>query len=328
MKMMTDINKSSDEAIRLMNGADRDVEKAQAKIKQVWEAFTAAEKTGTPIVLSGAKNKTEWAKLINRTPRYCQMIAKDGSRKNQKKGPNSVRTPTVKDGDIVNVKRSDGVKWFIEKCKVLDGGTNGVWLKKIEDTEPTPAPVLTHIMSSRRRTLCENRFINRPLLKKKDRVSRKHGEKATCPDCLRFQKEAEERQREFDAGWEEAMRDAEAKKPAATVAVKRLTADETRKAITKWHNQYKEENQKSDDGTTAWFEQLLKAFDAEQVKHPEWLHKTVCRERDGFEKAMRSRIHLAPKKCVTVVMKEDEHPTITDWDVTEALAEVAEEENS
>ena len=37
---------------------------------------------------------------------------------------------------------------------------------------------------------------------------------------------------------------------------------------------------------------------------------------------MRSRIHLAPER-VTVVMKEDEHPTITDRDVTEALAEAA-----
>jgi hypothetical protein len=80
------------EAIRLMTGADRDVAKAQAHIKQVWDAFTAAEDAGTTITINGVSLKKDWAKLINRTTRYCQMIAKDGDRKNQKKSDaNSVR---------------------------------------------------------------------------------------------------------------------------------------------------------------------------------------------------------------------------------------------
>lgn len=89
--MINNLDHIGAEAIRLMTGADRDVAKAQAHIKQVWDAFTAAEEAGTTITINGVSLKKNWAKLINRTTRYCQMIAKDGDRKSQKKDANSVR---------------------------------------------------------------------------------------------------------------------------------------------------------------------------------------------------------------------------------------------
>ena len=88
--MINNLDHIGAEAIRLMTGADR-VAKAQAHIKQVWDAFTAAEEAGTTITINGVSLKKNWAKLINRTTRYCQMIAKDGDRKSQKKDANSVR---------------------------------------------------------------------------------------------------------------------------------------------------------------------------------------------------------------------------------------------
>jgi hypothetical protein len=68
---------------------------AQPKLQLIWKALEAKQ----PV--SGCKTKGEWAKYAGVTPRYCQYILKDGSRKDQKR--TTVRIVTLKVGMILRV---------------------------------------------------------------------------------------------------------------------------------------------------------------------------------------------------------------------------------
>lgn len=172
------------EAIRLMTGADRDVATAQAHIKQVWDAFTAAEQAGTTITINGASLKKDWAKLINRTTRYCQMIAKDGNRTNQKKDANSVRallkqliTVISENRDYAIIKGEaqeicDDIHWYPpvfkqENKEVRKFNRTGEW----GDKKP-----IKHAHASRGSTWCGKDSAHSNMASQK-----RH---ATCPFCL------------------------------------------------------------------------------------------------------------------------------------------------
>ena len=58
---------------------------AQPKLQLIWKALEAGQ------VVSGCKNKGEWAKYANVTTRYCQYIIKDGCRKRIGGDANPVR---------------------------------------------------------------------------------------------------------------------------------------------------------------------------------------------------------------------------------------------
>jgi len=183
---LAQIEKAGAEAIRLMTGADRDVAKAQAHIKQVWDAFTAAEETGTTITINGVSLKKDWAKLINRTTRYCQMIAKDGDRKNQKRDANSVRplallkeliTVISEKRDYAIIKGEaqeicDDIKWYPpifkqENKEVRKFNRTGEWGEK----KP-----IKHAHSSRGSTWCGKDSAHSNMASQK-----RH---ATCPFCI------------------------------------------------------------------------------------------------------------------------------------------------
>ena len=139
--MITNLDQIGAEAIRLMTGADRDVKKAQANIKQVWEAYTAAEEAGTTVVINGAKNKSEWAKLINRSTRYCQMIAKDGSReRSEKKDANRVR-PMALLKELITVISTGSPNECIDKAKAVCGQIKWfpkAWTEEVEEPRDLP----------------------------------------------------------------------------------------------------------------------------------------------------------------------------------------------
>lgn len=139
--MITNLDQIGAEAIRLMTGADRDVKKAQAHIKQVWEAYTAAEEVGKTVVINGAKNKTEWAKLINRSTRYCQMIAKDGSRERSKKEDANRVRPMALLKELITVVSTGSPNECIDKANAICGQINWfpkAWTEKVEDSQDIP----------------------------------------------------------------------------------------------------------------------------------------------------------------------------------------------
>lgn len=186
--MINNLDHIGAEAIRLMTGADRDVAKAQAHIKQVWDAFTAAEEAGTTITINGVSLKKDWAKLINRTTRYCQMIAKEGDRKSQKKDANSVRPLALikqlitvisetKDYAIVKGEAQeicDSLKWYPPAFKQENKEVKHYLRTGIDPTKPQP---VKHARYNSDTTWCGKRSTHGTNMARQ----KKH---ATCPYCV------------------------------------------------------------------------------------------------------------------------------------------------
>jgi hypothetical protein len=116
---MTNVNidQIGAEAARLWAESENSRKLAQPFIKQVWDAYTAAEEAGTPIIINGAPSKTAWAKQSKISIRYCQMIAKDGSRK---RDANRVRAMALLK-ELITVVATGSPKECIDKASAICG---------------------------------------------------------------------------------------------------------------------------------------------------------------------------------------------------------------
>jgi hypothetical protein len=192
---MIDINKIGEEVAALIRGAEKDKEKIAPMLREVWAALDEKKE------VNGVTTKSAWAKKFGITLRYCQYIVKDGSRKrSEKDDANRVRplallkellTCIADEGKTKDALSNIRVK-AMEICgEVLDWHPP-IWQEELDDEKEAERQerevlegrkTVTHIRFSDRRTVCEKIYVNRPLLK--DRVFKKDGEEATCPDCIK-----------------------------------------------------------------------------------------------------------------------------------------------
>jgi hypothetical protein len=132
------------DALKRMSGAkskaqDYDTRRKEATARfgevasRIWEALERGESVG------GMTKKENWCAVVGVRMRWTQT-AIERFRNPDKSKAQSVRVVTIKGGDVVNVKRWDGEKWFIEKCEVSDNGKNGISLIKIKEESATPKP--------------------------------------------------------------------------------------------------------------------------------------------------------------------------------------------
>lgn len=145
------------EAARLWADGENSKKLAQPLIKQVWDAFTAAEESGTPIVINGAANKTAWAKQAEIGMRYCQYVARDGNRERSEKNKdaNRVRLESLKvyvgGWDSLGIETSaEGRQGFAtftlnKECEVRYTATYNTARQSLDMRETTPKKKNKHI---------------------------------------------------------------------------------------------------------------------------------------------------------------------------------------
>lgn len=114
----TNLDQIGAEAARLWAESENSRKLAQPLIKQVWDAYTAAEEAGTAITINGASSKTEWAKQAKIGMRYCQYVSRDGDRKRSEKEKDANRVRL----EGLRVSLGD---WYANGIKTAEDGRQG-----------------------------------------------------------------------------------------------------------------------------------------------------------------------------------------------------------